>query len=102
MTATGIRARDVVGWPVPSLSRLAVVAALIALAACNPAPTGPLHRERSTARDPECRDPAHPHAYFYPAQNRDYGPDDPKADGCDLLVPDHLFCCPKGPRPTDR
>ena len=31
----------------------------------------------------------------YPDKNRtDYGPDDPKKDGCVLLVPDHLFCCP--------
>ncbi len=40
---------------------------------------------------------------MYPAKNRtEYGPDDPKADGCTLLVPDHLFCCPKASRPTDR
>jgi hypothetical protein len=53
------------------------------------------HRERSPDHDKECAEPNLPRAYFYPAQNRtDYGPDDPRKDGCALLVPDHLFCCP--------
>ena len=40
------------------------------LAACHGKPAGPLHRERFTARDADCRDPARPHAFMYPAQNR--------------------------------
>ncbi len=44
-----------------------------------------------------------PRKFFYPAENRvDYGPDDPKKDGCALLVSDHLFCCPDVKRATDR
>jgi hypothetical protein len=74
---------------------------VILMAACTPA--GPRHRERSVARDGDCTDAARPHAYFYPAENRtDYKPDHPKKDGCELLVADHLFCCPNQARATDR
>lgn len=86
--------------PVPLLGLL-MASALVA--ACHGKPAGPLHRERFTARDADCRDPARPHAFMYPAQNRtDYGPDDPRADGCEIDVPDHLFCCPAAKRATDR
>jgi hypothetical protein len=67
------------------------------------ASSGPLHRERAPVQDANCREPSLPKAFFYPAENRvDYGPDDPKKDGCALLVSDHLFCCPAAPRATDR
>ncbi len=85
-----------------------VPTAALALAAaislgCAKGPPRPAHRERFPARDADCREPARPHAFMYPAENRtDYGPDDPKADGCVLDVPDHLFCCPAVARPTDR
>ena len=70
---------------------------------CAKGEEAPHHRDRSADRDRECRDPARPHAYFYPAKNRtEYGPDDPKADGCELLVPDHLFCCSDAKRPGER
>lgn len=53
-------------------------------------------REEAPTRDKECREPARPKAYFYPAEDRThYAPDDPWKDGCALLVPDHLFCCPQ-------
>jgi hypothetical protein len=82
---------------------LAVVLCSMSLAACKPLADGPRHRERDTGRDRECRDPSRPRAYFYPAENRtDYGPDDPRKDGCELLVADHLFCCPDAARSTDR
>lgn len=82
---------------------LAVVFCAASLAGCKASGSEPRHRERSAARDRECRDPARPRAYFYPAENRtDYGPDDPRKDGCELLVADHLFCCPDAPRSTDR
>ena len=65
--------------------------------------SGPLHRERALPQDASCVDPTRPRAFFYPASNRtDYGPDDPKQDGCALLVSDHLFCCPDVKRATDR
>jgi hypothetical protein len=81
----------------------AVVLGLLSLAACKPSASGPRHRERDAGRDRECRDPARPRAYFYPAENRtDYKPDDPRKDKCELLVADHLFCCPDVARPTDR
>ena len=88
-------------------SRALAPATLVALAAlvagCAKGPPRPLHRERSAARDADCREPSRPHAFMYPAENRtDYGPDDPKADGCVVDVPDHLFCCPTAARPTDR
>ncbi|MEJ7733594.1 MAG: hypothetical protein WKG00_30920 [Polyangiaceae bacterium] len=64
---------------------------------------GPKHRERDASRDAQCKDPQKPRAYFYPAENRtDYRPDHPQRDRCELLVADHLFCCPDEPRPTDR
>jgi hypothetical protein len=70
---------------------------------CARGPRQPQHRERFAARDADCRDPARPRAFMYPAENRtDYGPDDPRTDGCVLDVPDHLFCCPEVTRPTDR
>lgn len=82
--------------------RLAL-ALLVLSAACNAKPKAPSHRERSATRDGECKSSDRPHAYFYPAANRtDYYPDNPKTDGCELLVADHLFCCPNAPRPTDR
>ena len=57
--------------------------------------TKPKQREPSPERDRSCVDPARPKAYFYPAENRtDYGPENPFKDGCEVLVPDHLFCCP--------
>jgi len=71
-----------------------LLAAVCGLGACK-AKSAVQHRERSPERDRDCADPALPRAYFYPAENRtDYGPDDPKKDGCTLLVPDHVFCCP--------
>jgi PBP1b-binding outer membrane lipoprotein LpoB len=73
------------------------------VAGCHKGAPGPRHRERAQAQDANCREPAQPKAFFYPAENRvDYGPDDPKQDGCALLVPDHLFCCPDLKRATDR
>jgi hypothetical protein len=72
-------------------------------AGCSKGERAPKHRERSAQRDADCREPERPRAYFYPAENRtDYGPDDPKKDGCALLVADHLFCCPDAVRATDR
>jgi hypothetical protein len=72
-----------------------ILVALLALTGCRPTDTVQ-HRERAPDRDKGCVEPGLPFAYFYPAKNRtDYGPDDPKKDGCALLVPDHLFCCPK-------
>jgi hypothetical protein len=82
---------------------LALLALIGLLVACSRTPPGPRHRERDTGRDRECRDPTRPRAFFYPAENRtDYKPDDPRKDGCELLVADHLFCCPDAPRSTDR
>ena len=70
---------------------------------CHKADPGPRHRERAQVQDANCREPTQPKAFFYPAENRvDYGPDDPKQDGCALLVSDHLFCCPDVKRATDR
>ncbi len=70
---------------------------------CHKGAAGPRHRERAQVQDVNCREPAQPRAFFYPAENRvDYGPDDPKQDGCALLVSDHLFCCPDVKRATDR
>ncbi|MEM1030624.1 MAG: hypothetical protein AAF928_21825 [Myxococcota bacterium] len=58
--------------------------------------TAPQPRKRAADRDGACPTSTRPHAYFYPAENRtDYAPDDPFADGCEMLVPDHLFCCPE-------
>jgi hypothetical protein len=86
-----------------SVSRLLAVGCLLVAAACSKSGGGPLHRERDAGRDRECKDASRPRAFFYPAQNRtDYGPDDPKKDGCELLVADHLFCCPDVRRATDR
>ena len=82
---------------------LACLAALCCSAACSRKPAGPLHRERDPSRDRECKQPERPRAFFYPAENRtDYKPDNPHQDRCELLVADHLFCCPDTPRPTDR
>jgi hypothetical protein len=82
---------------------LALVVGGALLSGCPGGPPRPLHRERFTLRDAECREPARPHAFMYPAENRNhYGPDDPAADGCLVLVPDHLFCCPAAARATDR
>lgn len=61
------------------------------------------HRDRAEQRDEQCVDPALPNAFFYPAKNRtDYAPDHPDRDGCKVLVPDHLFCCPDVARSTDQ
>jgi len=62
----------------------------------------PQRRTRSTPHDTECRQPERPSAFMYPATNREFGPDNPKTDNCELAVPDHLFCCPNTPKPTDR
>ena len=70
--------------------------------ACRSGPSKPKHRERAPTRDTGCTDASKPSAYFYPAHNRSYEPDNPVADGCALLVADHLFCCPRAPRATDR
>ncbi|WP_437811090.1 hypothetical protein [Sorangium sp. So ce1078] len=75
---------------------LIVLVAGAALAACSKGTGAPKHREAAPERDSACADPAKPRAYFYPAENRtDYAPDDPWKDGCAMLVPDHLFCCPE-------
>ena len=67
----------------------------LSLVACARSEPVPQHREASPERDRECRDAAMPKAYFYPAENRtDYRPDNPFKDGCAMLVPDHIFCCP--------
>jgi hypothetical protein len=76
---------------------------VVMVVGCQKGKTGPLHRDRAKERDRECSDPARPSAFFYPAKNRtDYAPDHPDRDGCQVLVPDHLFCCPDVPRDTDR
>lgn len=73
------------------------------LGCSDPGSTTPKHRERDASRDRECRDATRPLAFFYPAENRtDYAPDHPERDGCELLVADHLFCCPQVTRATDR
>lgn len=89
--------------PRPLAARLALTTAL-ALSACRGgADAGPKHRERSADRDRACADPARPQAYFYPAKDRThYEPDDPWKDGCALLVPDHLFCCPNREPPHNQ
>lgn len=77
--------------------------AVALLGGCPSKKRGPLHRDRAKERDSECTDAARPSAFFYPAKNRtDYAPDHPDRDGCQVLVPDHLFCCPDVPRATDR
>jgi hypothetical protein len=88
------------GW-VAAVTLLAVAG--LCAAGCRGGPDAPRHRERDPTRDTGCREAGKPSAYFYPAENRtDYKPDDPFADGCMMLVADHLFCCPKAPRATDR
>lgn len=85
-----------------SVALFAGMVALAGASGCARKARGPAHRERSVLHDADCREPTLPHAFMYPARNRtEYGPDDPKADGCVLLVPDHLFCCPNATRPTD-
>ena len=85
------------------VAALALAVVICLFLGCASGPRRPQHRERFAARNADCRDPARPHAFMYPAENRtDYGPDDPRADGCVLDVPDHLFCCPDVTRPTDR
>ncbi|WP_437670270.1 hypothetical protein [Sorangium sp. So ce131] len=82
-----------------ALSALLVVG--VALAGCKKGGAGgPRGKEAAPERDRACADPARPKAYFYPAPNRtDYWPDDPWKDGCAMLVPDHLFCCPAAGAP---
>ena len=80
----------------------ALVVACSAAVGCSKGPPKPAHRERFAPKDGNCREPERPHAFLYPAEGRVYAPDDPKADGCVVAVPDHLFCCPDAPRPTDQ
>lgn len=83
--------------------RWAVVSLAILAGGCGKATGGAPHRERDASRDAGCVEPGKPHAYFYAASDRThYEPDDPFADGCALLVADHLFCCPNAKKPTDR
>lgn len=57
---------------------------------------GPKRRRASPTHDAQCREAARPKAYFYPSTDgKTFAPDDPHADGCVLLVPDFLFCCPE-------
>jgi len=87
----------------PKHTCIAALASVLLVVGCAKTKTGPRHREREPGRDTECKDGARPRAFFYPAENRiDYKPDDPHKDGCELLVPDHLFCCPDVHRPDDR
>ncbi|WP_437527309.1 hypothetical protein WME79_42575 [Sorangium sp. So ce726] len=80
----------------PLAALLMLLLACAALAACSRVTSAPKGREAAPERDSACADPAKPRAYFYPAENRtDYAPDDPWKDGCAMLVPDHLFCCPE-------
>lgn len=80
-----------------------VLLGLVVLGCNRSGPAKPYHRERAAERDASCTDPKRSSAYFYPAENRtDYAPDHPDRDGCRVLVPDHLFCCPNAPRSTDR
>lgn len=89
-TRSSPRARE----PVAAL--LIVLVAGAALVACSRDTGAPKGREAAPERDGACADPEKPRAYFYPAENRtDYAPDDPWKDGCAMLVPDHLFCCPE-------
>ena len=89
--------------PIAARRALALIVLGAGLVGCAKGPPKRLHRERFAARDVDCREPARPRAFMYPAENRtDYGPDDPRADGCVIDVPDHLFCCPDAARPTDR
>jgi hypothetical protein len=72
---------------------LAALALVALTAACGE--TGPRRKKPSPTHDAQCRDPSKPRAFFYPSEDgRTFAPDDPKADGCELLVPDFLFCCP--------
>lgn len=59
-------------------------------------------RARSVSHDADCRSAERPTAFIYPSTNREFGLDDPARDNCELLVPDHLFCCPSKSKPTDR
>jgi len=81
--------------------RSVLLSLLVAASGCEALDTsGPQPRKRSPDRDGQCREEARPHAYFYAAENRtNYAPDDPFDDGCKMLVPDHLFCCPAVPSP---
>lgn len=86
----------------PSTSRRCVrgiaLAAALLLAACGKGATAPEGREAAPQRDRDCKDPARPKAYFHRAEDgRRYAPEDPRKDGCELLVPEHLFCCPQPP-----
>ena len=86
-------------------TKLVLITVVLATAGygCSRGSSQPRHRERDPARDRECKDATRPRAYFYAAENRtDYKPDDPRKDGCELLVADHLFCCQDKARPTDR
>ena len=80
-----------------------LLAASIMGAGCSGGVAKPNHRERAAIRDTACSHPKLPAAYFYPADNRtNYKPDHPDRDGCTIIVPDHLFCCPNAPRSSDR
>lgn len=95
--------RDQQRYPIPIARWWPVALLLVVTMGCPGGKKGPAHRDRAEDRDAQCGDPSRPSAYFYPAQNRtDYAPDHPDKDGCKVLVPDHLFCCPNAPRATDR
>ncbi len=79
-----------------------LVLACSAALGCSKGPRKPTHRERFASKDANCREPERPQAFLYPWENRVFAPDDPKVDGCVIAVPDHLFCCPNAPRPTDQ
>lgn len=70
----------------------AALSTLLVMACAN---AGPKRRKPSPTHEAQCKDPARPKAFFYPSEDgRNFSPDDPHADGCALLVPDFLFCCP--------
>lgn len=79
-----------------------MITAFAAVIGCSKGPRRPAHRERFASKDVNCREPERPQAFLYPSEGRVYAPDDPKVDGCVIAVPDHLFCCPNAPRPTDQ
>ncbi len=70
-----------------------IVSLGLTIGAC--ADAGPKRRKASPTHASQCKDPARPNAFFYPSEDgRSFAPDDPHKDGCVLLVPDFLFCCP--------
>lgn len=84
---------------------LAVVACALAWVALGVACVdgGPKRRRASPTHDAQCREPTRPKAFFYPSTDgKTFAPDDPHADGCVLVVPDFLFCCPATPKAQPR